>query len=80
MRLRDIIDHLGMQGRQVSEHADTLERAILMQHVKRNPFDVVAIRSKLPALRAAERALRIVEAWRDRLPPDFFAEVERDSE
>ncbi len=76
--IRQMADEIGLDTRERIDWANNLERAILMAHVKRPASDVALMRSRHPAALAAVRALKILEAWRDRLPAEFVAEIERD--
>jgi hypothetical protein len=78
MTIKELADELGLQYRERVDWANNLERSILMGHVKRNPLDVALMRSRHPAALAAWRALQAIERWRDRLPEELIAELERD--
>ncbi len=79
MRIAELADEARLVATEREQHAANLERAILAGHVKRPIAEVSAMRSRHPTMRAAARALRLMLAWRDRLPSEFIAEVERDA-
>ena len=78
MRLNDLADEIALDTLEREQHAANLERAILAGHVKRDLADVRMMRSRHPRARAAARALKLIAAWRDKLPAEFIAEVERE--
>lgn len=76
--LRAMAEEIGLEYRERVDWANALERAILMGHVKRNPADVHLMRSRHPTALAAVAAFEALLRWRDRLPAEFLAEIERD--
>jgi hypothetical protein len=74
--LAETHDEAALCAREREDHAANLERAILLGHVKRPIGEVAMMRSRHPAMRAVVRTLRLTLAWRDRLPPEFIAELE----
>lgn len=76
--IREMRLEIGLDTRERIDWANTLERAILMGHVKRPASDVSLMRSRHPTALAAVRAFAVLEAWRDRLPEDFITEIERE--
>ena len=78
MRLTDVLDELRIRYRTTLEQADRLEHSILRGHIKRPISHVEQILRSFPAFLAACMVVRTVEDWRDRLPPEFIAECERD--
>lgn len=78
MKIRELADEAKLVSREREDHAANLERAIVLGHVKRPLADVSMMRSRHPALRAVARAMALMAIWRDRLPPEFIAEVESD--
>ncbi|MGD0564518.1 MAG: hypothetical protein ABSA66_15685 [Roseiarcus sp.] len=79
MNIADLADEAQLISTEREQHAANLERAILAGHVKRPIADVGMMRSRHPAMRAVARALKLMLAWRERLPSEFIAEVERDA-
>jgi hypothetical protein len=78
VRLDELADEIALDTLEREQHAANLERAILAGHVKRDLADVRMMRSRHPRARAAARALKLIAAWRERLPAEFIAEVERE--
>ena len=73
-----MVDEAALLARECEDHAINLERAIGLGHVKRSIADVERMRGRHPAMRAGARALKLLAAWRDKLPAEFIAEVERE--
>lgn len=71
MKIAAIVDEAALLTRECEDHATNLERAIALGHVER-------MRARHPALRAVARAVKSLAAWRDKLPAEFIAEVERE--
>ena len=76
MRLDQLVDEIALDTLEREQHAANLERAILAGHVKRDLADGRMMRSRHPRARAAARALKLLAAWRDKLPAEFIAEIE----
>lgn len=76
MRISELVDEATLIAREREDHAANLERAITLGHSKRPIADVGMMRSRHPAMRAVARALTLTLAWRERLPPEFIAEME----
>lgn len=78
MIVREIAAELGLRYRETVDWANALERSILLGHVKRPASDVSIMRWRFPAFLAGVHAVEAIERWRDRLPAEFLAEIERD--
>ncbi len=76
--LKQMIGEAELDLRERVQWANNLERAILMGHVKREVAEVRLMRMRHPDMAAVVRALEAVDRWRDRLPPEFIADLERD--
>ena len=76
--LKQMIGEADLDLRERVQWANNLERAILVGHVKREPAEVRLMRMRHPGMAAVVRALEAIDRWRDRLPPEFIAELERD--
>lgn len=76
MKIEAMVDEAAQEAIERDQWAANLERAIAHGHVKRPIADVERMRSRHPAMRAVLRALKLLAAWRDRLPAEFIAEIE----
>jgi hypothetical protein len=77
MKIAELIDEAALDAMEREQWAANLERSIAFGHVKRPLSDVTLMRSRFPAMRAIVRALKLIAAWRDKLPAEFVAEIER---
>jgi hypothetical protein len=78
MKISEIASEARLAAREREDWANNLQRAIGYGQVKRPLSDVALIRMRVPDAQAVGRALSLMEAWRERLPHEFIAEVERD--
>jgi hypothetical protein len=77
MKIAELIDEAALEAMEREQWAANLERSIAFGHVKRPLSDVTMMRSRFPAMRAIVRALKLLAVWRDKLPEEFIAEIER---
>ena len=72
-----MVEEATLEATEREQWAANLERSIALGHVKRPIADVERMRTRFPTMRAGVRALKLLAAWRGRLPAEFIAEVEK---